>query len=421
MAPPLPPPFDRRVWRSPLRGPWMASVLSLALLVLFTIEIVTGYLSYVAYAPTIGRNDIVGGGPDEVLFGWTWFTEPAWLYGFTQSLHVLAGVAAIPILAAKLWVVMPKFYAWPPARSAADVLERGTYALIIGSSIFLLFTGLFNIAYWYPWPFDFVAAHFYAAFVFVGAFLGHVAIKLPVMRQAFRDRGVLRPLREDLANTRPEPFDEESSAPLEPDAPTISRRGLIGVVAGASATMVALFAGQSLGGWTRSTALLAPRGQDPQFPLSQGFQVNQTASKAKITQDLVGEDWRLEVVGREQLSFSREDLLAMPQHTEDIPIQCVEGWVSWQTWTGVRLRDLATMAGVPDPDELLVESVQPAGAFDDVVLRGSRATDPKSLLALRVNGEALSLDHGYPARIMIPASPGVHQTKWVGRLTWRRT
>ncbi len=419
MASRLPPPFDRRVWRSPLRGPWLASFLSLGLAVLFTVELLTGYASYVAYAPTIGANDIVGGGPDEVLFGWTWFTEPAWLYGLNQSLHVLAGIAAIPILAAKLWVVMPKFYAWPPARSLADVLERGSYALLIGSSIFLLFTGLFNIAYWYPFPFGFVSAHFYAAWVFLGAIVGHVAIKLPVMRKAFRERGVLRPLLDDVASTTPEPYDEETSAPLEPDAATISRRGLLGVVGGASAVMVGLFAGQSLGGWTRSTALLAPRGQDPQFPLSQGFQVNQTAAKARITPELVGEDWRLEVVGRERLELTREELLALPQQTEDIPIQCVEGWVSWQTWTGVRLGDLARMVGVGDPDELFVESVQPVGAFDDVVLRGSRATDPQALLALRVNGEELSLDHGYPARIMIPASPGVHQTKWVGRLTWR--
>ncbi len=397
----------------------MASILSLGLGVLFAIEIVTGYLSYVAYAPTIGANDVAGGGPDEVLFGWTWFTEPAWLYGLNQSLHVLAGVAAIPILAAKLWVVMPKFYAWPPARSVADVLERGTYALLIGSSIFLVFTGLFNIAYWYPWSFGFVQAHFYAAWVFLGAIVGHVAIKFPVMRRAFRERGVLRPLRENLAATEPEPYDEDTSAPLEPDPPTISRRGLVGVVGGASVVMVGLIAGQSIGGWARSTALLAPRGQDPEFPLSQGFQVNQTAAKAQITPDLVGDDWRLAVVGRERLELTRQELLAMPQHTEDIPIQCVEGWVSWQTWTGVRLRDLARMAGVADPDELFVESVQPAGAFDDVVLRGSRATDPQSLLALKVNGEELSLDHGYPARIMIPASPGVHQTKWVGRLTWR--
>lgn len=183
----------------------------------------------------------------------------------------------------------------------------------------------------------------------MGAFLGHVAIKFPVMRQAFRDRGVLRPLREDLASTQPEPFDEDTSAPLEPDAPTISRRGLVGLVGGVSVLMAALWAGQSVGGWTRSTALFAPRGQDPESPLSQGFQVNQTAEKAKITQDLVGDDWRLEVVGRERLRFSREELLTMPQHTEDIAIQCVEGWVSWQMWTGVRLRYLAMMAGCRTP------------------------------------------------------------------------
>jgi len=415
------PPFDRSAWRSPLRGPWLASVLSLALLVLFTIEIATGYFSYVAYAPTLGANDVAAGGPDEALFGWTWPTEPAWLYGLNQSLHVLAGVAAVPILAAKLWVVMPKFYAWPPARSVADVLERGTYALIIGSSIFLIFTGLFNVAYWYPWGFDFVQAHFYAAWVFVGAFGGHVAIKLPVMLGAFRDRGLLRPLREDLARTAPEPYDAETSAPLEPDAPTLSRRGLLGAVGGASVVMTGLVAGQHLGGWARSTALLAPRGQDATFSGSQGFQVNQTAAKARITPELVGERWRLEVVGSRgrRASLSRPELLALGQHTEDIPIQCVEGWVSWQTWTGVRLRDLALMVGVPRPDELLVESVQPAGAFDDVVLEGARVMDPQALLALKVNGEDLSLDHGYPARIMVPASPGVHQTKWVGRLTWR--
>ena len=39
-------------------------------------------------------------------------------------------------------------------------------------------------------------------------------------------------------------------------------------------------------------------------------------------------------------------------------------------------------------------------------------------LALRVNGADLSLDHGYPARIIVPAAPGVHCTKWVGTLTF---
>lgn len=411
-------PFDRRVWRSPLRGPWLASFLSLGLLVLFSLEILTGYFSYVAYQPQLPGNSVTGGGPDEFLFSWRWPTSPAWLFGLNQTVHVLAGLAAMPILAAKLWTVMPKFYKWPPVRSLADALERASYALIIGSSFFLLFTGVFNLAYWYPWGFNFVQAHFYSAWIFVGSFVAHIAIKLPVMRQAFRERGVLRPLMDDLAHTKPEPYDAERSAPLEPHEPTISRRGLLALVGGSSLGMVLVVAGQSLGGWARSTALLAPRGQDAEFAGSQGFQVNQTAEKAQITPDLVGDAYRLELVGARELSFTRTELLALPQHTADVPIQCVEGWVSWQTWTGVRLADLARMAGVPDPAELFIESVQPAGAFRTMTFRGSRATDPDALLALKVNGEDLSLDHGFPARIMVPASPGVRQTKWVGRLTW---
>ena len=40
------------------------------------------------------------------------------------------------------------------------------------------------------------------------------------------------------------------------------------------------------------------------------------------------------------------------------------------------------------------------------------------MLALRVNGSDLSPDHGYPARVIVPAAPGVHNTKWVTSLTF---
>lgn len=45
--------------------------------------------------------------------------------------------------------------------------------------------------------------------------------------------------------------------------------------------------------------------------------------------------------------------------------------------------------------------------------------DGESLLALRVNGAALSPDHGHPARVIVPALPGVHCTKWVGAIDFR--
>ncbi len=48
-----------------------------------------------------------------------------------------------------------------------------------------------------------------------------------------------------------------------------------------------------------------------------------------------------------------------------------------------------------------------------------QAHDPDTLLALRVDGERLHLDHGYPLRLIGPNRPGVLQTKWVTRLVVR--
>ena len=44
------------------------------------------------------------------------------------------------------------------------------------------------------------------------------------------------------------------------------------------------------------------------------------------------------------------------------------------------------------------------------------ADDDLTLIALGLGGEALSIDHGYPARLIAPNRPGVLQTKWVSRL-----
>ena len=135
---------------------------------------------------------------------------------------------------------------------------------------------------------------------------------------------------------------------------------------------------------------------------------------------MVGEGYRLDVLGGPlPLRLSRDDLLAMPLATHVLTLGCVEGWSTRQTWTGVPLAALARRAGIEDPAELLVESLQPAGVLRQATLSAGQVADTRSLLALRVNGADLSLDHGYPARIIVPALPGVHNTKWVGRLTFR--
>ena len=77
------------------------------------------------------------------------------------------------------------------------------------------------------------------------------------------------------------------------------------------------------------------------------------------------------------------------------------------------------MAGVGRPSSVLVESLQAGGAFRQVTLNAAQARDPKTLLALQVDGRDLSMDHGFPARLIIPGAPGVHNTKWVASMTVR--
>jgi DMSO/TMAO reductase YedYZ molybdopterin-dependent catalytic subunit len=147
------------------------------------------------------------------------------------------------------------------------------------------------------------------------------------------------------------------------------------------------------------------------------FQVNKTALAAGIDSRSLGAQWRLVLRGgASTVLLDRAMLLGMPQHSARLPIACVEGWSTTQTWSGVRLADLARVAGVAAPRAARVVSLQRRGAFGQATLQANQIAHPDALLALRVNGSDLSLDHGYPARIIVPALPGVHNTKWVAAI-----
>ena len=415
---PQPPgPFRADFWRSPLRGPWLTSFLGTLLLPLVLIVGATGFLSHAAYMPDLGRNAIFDPARDFQPFVFVWPTRPAWLYAVTQGLHVTVGLVAVPVLLAKLWSVIPRLFAWPPVRSAAMAIERGSLLLLVGGALFEFGTGILNVQVFYRWHFNFVRAHYYGAWVFLAALTVHVLVKLPVIVRAYRERGFFEPLRYDLAHTVPEPRDPDGLAPPAPAEPTLSRRGLLALVGAGSLSLLAVNLGETVGGPLRRFALLAPRGR----VFGHGpndFQINKTAAAARIPTGAIGPAWRLRVSGARELSFSRDELLGMGLHSHDLPIACVEGWTTTQRWTGVALADLADLAGAPPGALLHVESLQPHGAIRQTTLSHAQASDRRSLLALRVNGADLSLDHGYPARIIVPALPGVHCTKWVGSLTF---
>ncbi|WP_307787708.1 molybdopterin-dependent oxidoreductase [Mycolicibacterium sp. S2-37] len=402
-------------WRSPIRGLWLTSVLGSVLLITLPIVAVTGLLSYIAYGPQFGQAI-----PADV--GWLtlptfdWPTDPSWLYRLNQGLHVGLGLVLIPVVLAKLWSVIPKLFVWPPARSPAQLLERMSLLMLVGGILFEIVTGVLNIQYDYIFGFSFYTAHYFGAWVFIAGFVVHVAIKLPRMWSGLRSMSLRTVLRTGRTDTRPEPFDPDGLVAADPAPPTMSRRGALAVVGGGALLMAVLTAGQTLGGFTRHAALLLPRGRSYGNGPND-FQINRTAFAAGITPEATGAAWRLTLRGgAAPMVLDRAALAAMPQHTARLPIACVEGWSTTQTWTGVRLRDLARLAGVSEPALARVSSVERRGGFNRATLQGNQVRHPDSLLALRVNGAELSLDHGYPARVIVPALPGVHNTKWVAAI-----
>ncbi|TDD59666.1 hypothetical protein E1293_46295, partial [Actinomadura darangshiensis] len=203
-----------------------------------------------------------------------------------------------------------------------------------------------------------------------------------------------------------------------PGPATLSRRGVLALVGGGGALIAILTAGQTIGGAARRISLLAPRGGYRATPGD--FPVNKTAAAAGLSARDVGDEWRLTLAhGSRTVELDRARLLAMPQHTAVLPIACVEGWSTVQTWTGVRLRDLAALLDVAFPSSAYVRSLQRGGAFNHATLQANQVSDPDALLALRVNGADLPIDHGYPARVIVPALPGVHNTKWVASIEFR--
>ncbi|MFG2603446.1 molybdopterin-dependent oxidoreductase [Streptomyces sp. NPDC048514] len=412
-------------WRSPLRGPWLTSVLGLVLLVGVTVLFVTGLASYAAYNPGLSpANDKT---PDKGVLGlylFAWPTHPVWLYRLTQGVHVTLGVTLIPVLLAKLWSVVPKLFTLPPARSVAHALERVSLLLLVGGGLFEFTTGVLNVQLDYVFPGSFYPLHFYGAWVFFSAFVAHAALKAPAavrnVRHARRRPDTVP--GDDEVPPRPDTVPGDDLVSPRPEPPTVSRRGALALVGGGSLLLSLTTVGQSLGGPFRRTALLAPHGAAEPGGGPNGFQINKTARYAGITTADTHEDsWRLVVTGRTgTVRLSRAGLLRLPLHSSSLPIACVEGWSSAdQRWRGVRLRDLAALVGHDgDPPDVFVESLQRHGAFRRAALRANQVADPRSLLALQVNGEELSPDHGYPARIIVPAAPGVLNTKWVARLTF---
>jgi DMSO/TMAO reductase YedYZ molybdopterin-dependent catalytic subunit len=379
-------PLRQHRFRTPLRDERLAAWLGAALGVLFTTCFLTGLFSHAHQHPL------------------AWFpvpARPAGLYRVTQGVHVAAGIASVPVLLAKLWLVWPRLLAVPPFRRLSDVVERVGLLALVGGGLFQVWTGVANIAQWYPWRFSFTASHYEVAWITMGGIVAHIGAKWAVARRALR-RPSRRPRLADA--------DPVLGASAEEPHAGLTRRGFLATVTAAAGALTAVTVGQTVRPLA-ALGVLAPR--DPrQKP------VNRSAANAGVIAAATSPAYRLEVTGRvhRPLSLTLDELTGLPATEAVLPIACVEGWSYSARWRGVTVAELLRQAGAPSGATVRVESLEANSPYRMSFLDRAQAADRATLLATHLDGRPLSADHGYPVRLVGPGRPGVNQTKWVTKV-----
>jgi DMSO/TMAO reductase YedYZ molybdopterin-dependent catalytic subunit len=249
---------------------------------------------------------------------------------------------------------------------------------------------------------------------------------------AGRSGAAVEPARPDRAPAPPTP----SIAELTPSGrrrflATAGLAAVGAVVVGASGRRLASTSGAA----TSRTALTLPRpdralapapagitapvrGLEPFFTPNRDFYRIDTALTVP---QVPADSWRLRIGGMvdRPLELGFEDLLRRELVEADITLTCVSNEVGGRLvgtarWLGVRLDRLLEEVGVdPAADQIVGRSVDGYTAgFPVAALDGRDA-----LVAIGMNGEPLPLEHGFPARLIVPGLYGyVSATKWLSEI-----
>ncbi|WP_326820494.1 molybdopterin-dependent oxidoreductase [Streptosporangium sp. NBC_01756] len=222
------------------------------------------------------------------------------------------------------------------------------------------------------------------------------------------------------------------------DRYALDRRGLlVGTAGGIVLAGVAGVIGRTLSGRAQVSAarvdLRLPRPATPAAPLPAGVDLRirglspfvtpnsdfYRVDTALVVPQVDPRSWTLKIHGMVdrpvELTFA--DLMKRPLQEADITLCCVSNevggpYIGNARWLGTSLAAVLRDAGVQKGADMLLSTSADgwtAGTPVDVVLDGRDA-----LLAFGMNGEALPVDHGFPARQVVPGLYGyVSATKWV--------
>ena len=134
-----------------------------------------------------------------------------------------------------------------------------------------------------------------------------------------------------------------------------------------------------------------------------------------------GSTWKLTVDGlvAQPFTLNYSELLAQPMQKQYETLMCISNqvggnYMSNALWEGVQLGHLLQKAGGVQKGATKVVLHAADDYSDSIHL--TKALEPTTVVAVRMNGETLPQGHGYPARLLIPGIYGMKHVKWITRI-----
>jgi DMSO/TMAO reductase YedYZ molybdopterin-dependent catalytic subunit len=257
---------------------------------------------------------------------------------------------------------------------------------------------------------------------------------------------------QDRATTEPNPTgDDADDDALEPvESPldhsavgyhpgtTARRRFLAGAAGAAGGSIVAGAIGRRLAApkpvadiadlVVDSTAPRLPAGLDAEVPGISPFRTPARdfyrVDTALVIPRIDRGSWRLQVDGGvdTELDLSFDELVNRFELIErDVTLNCVSNevggpYISSGRWLGVRTSDVLAAAGIRRGTEQILSTSSDGMTISTPIQ--ALTDDREAMIAIGLNGDALSRERGYPARLVTPGLYGfVGATKWLVRMT----